>query len=243
MVQEKIIIEDNNKHIPITLYPTPRGGRTLRLLVDPSRGVRAYVPPRMSVKKVKEFIEEKRNWIIGKCRKIENIKKEERINSKCCRDDTYYLGVRYKIMRARETSSVNQINIDKENKKLFLYINPHSDEKQFMREWFAQKAKEIIIKRIDKILPLPWVQKMPLLRFRYLKSCWGKCKRDSTLTFNIHLVKAPLECIDYVVLHELCHIKEHNHSRRFWKLVEERIPHRKIYEKILKEMGPLFIEE
>lgn len=66
---------------------------------------------------------------------------------------------------------------------------------------------------------------------------WGSCSSKGNLNFNWKLIFAPLEVIDYVIVHELCHLKEHNHSSRFWNLVSEKMPNHKQYRKWLKENG------
>jgi hypothetical protein len=57
-----------------------------------------------------------------------------------------------------------------------------------------------------------------------MRTQWGNCSSTGQLTLNVHLIKAPLECIDYVILHELCHIAEHNHSERFYRLMNDVLP-------------------
>ena len=63
------------------------------------------------------------------------------------------------------------------------------------------------------------------------------CSRG-TLSFNWRLVLAPFEVLDYVVVHELCHLREPNHSRRFWKLVEDRRPDWRVHRNWLHVHGP-----
>ena len=70
------------------------------------------------------------------------------------------------------------------------------------------------------------------------RSRWGSCSTQGTLSFNWRLVLAPFEVLDYVVVHELCHIREQNHSRRFWKLVESRRPGWRAQRDWLHEHGP-----
>ncbi len=75
------------------------------------------------------------------------------------------------------------------------------------------------------------------ITIRMQKSRWGSCSGQGNLNFNCLLMNAPDEIIDYVVVHELCHRKEMNHSPRFWALVEEVIPDYKEKRKWLKDHG------
>ena len=66
------------------------------------------------------------------------------------------------------------------------------------------------------------------------KKRFGSCSPQNSLCFSLYLFDYPLEAIDYVIVHELCHIKEHNHSPRFWSLVEKTLPDYKERQKLLK---------
>jgi len=70
------------------------------------------------------------------------------------------------------------------------------------------------------------------------RTLWGSCSPSGTLSFNWRLVLAPAEVLDYVVVHELCHLRVPNHSRRFWALVEELRPHWREQRDWLREHGP-----
>ena len=70
------------------------------------------------------------------------------------------------------------------------------------------------------------------------RTLWGSCSARGTLSFNWRLVLAPLEVLDYVVVHELCHLRVPNHSKRFWRLVEARRPHWRGQRDWLREHGP-----
>jgi predicted metal-dependent hydrolase len=70
------------------------------------------------------------------------------------------------------------------------------------------------------------------------RTLWGSCSTTGTLSFNWRLVLAPLEVADYVVVHELCHLRVHGHSRRFWALVERHRPQFREHRDWLREHGP-----
>ena len=81
-------------------------------------------------------------------------------------------------------------------------------------------------------------EKIPLyiLKFRTMKTRWGVCNRKSkTITLNTRLLEYDISCLDYVIIHELSHLLEFNHSTNFWKIVEKYCPNYKQIRKILKD--------
>ena len=79
------------------------------------------------------------------------------------------------------------------------------------------------------------------MKVRNYKTRWGSCDRKGRLTFNFHLIKAPHQIVDYVVIHELCHMIHPNHSKFFWYEVAKFDPSFKNHKKWLKENGNLLI--
>jgi len=76
------------------------------------------------------------------------------------------------------------------------------------------------------------------IKFRKAKRRWGSCSIKNELSFNTSLVQLPLECIEYIIVHELSHIKHKHHKQDFWLYVQKFMPNFKEYEKILKNYSP-----
>ena len=74
-----------------------------------------------------------------------------------------------------------------------------------------------------------------------MKTQWGSCSPSGALTLNPHLIKSPRECIDYVIFHELCHLAEHNHSDRFWRLLTQVMPNWEKVKTQLDGMAELYL--
>ena len=129
-------------------------------------------------------------------------------NKKMTNDEFYYLGEKYT-------------------------LETFGEEIKDLDEFYRTKSKEIIPKIIDI-----YSEEMQLypksLKFRKNKSRWGSCSFSNNINLNILLMKLPLEAIEYIVVHELAHIKHKNHSKNFWDLVLKHKPNYKSIEKIIK---------
>jgi predicted metal-dependent hydrolase len=98
-------------------------------------------------------------------------------------------------------------------------------------------VRELVAMLVDEEAPELGVEPARI-QIRDQRSRWGSCSTRGTLSFNWRLVLAPFDVLDYVVVHELCHLREPNHSRRFWNLVEERRPEWRSHRDWLHEHGP-----
>lgn len=113
------------------------------------------------------------------------------------------------------------------NEKIDVYINSKWDNSRKEREvecgllkWYKSQALETISHRVEKLSYLLKVN-YNNIRIKDQKTRWGSCSQKGNLNFNWRLIKAPQWVLDYVVIHELCHLKHLNHSKEFWNMVEE----------------------
>ena len=99
-----------------------------------------------------------------------------------------------------------------------------SQAERLMTAWYKKRAKIIFEKRLDICMrKFPQAQQ-PELVLKSFKKRWGGMSGDGKLTLNTDLVRAPLECIDYVIMHELCHIEHPHHGSEFWSLLSQKLP-------------------
>lgn len=97
--------------------------------------------------------------------------------------------------------------------------------REALNQWYLARAKLILAERLEAVAAsLRWIRTQPPVRLRSMKAQWGSCSPAGRLTLNPQLVKAPRGCIDYVLLHELCHLKQHNHSAKFYALLDRHLP-------------------
>ena len=101
----------------------------------------------------------------------------------------------------------------------------------------AKQAKDCICERIAFFAPHLGTRLPARVTIREQKTRWGSCSRKGNLNFNWKLIRAPREALDYVVVHELCHLYEFNHSPGFWRMVEEVLPDYERWKRWLAQHG------
>jgi predicted metal-dependent hydrolase len=136
----------------------------------------------------------------------------------------------------------NRLSIQKiyeEENKILLFGKKQALHVENLEKFYKEKTQEIIQKIVDE-----YSSKMNLfptkIGFRKAKRRWGSCSHNNALSFNTSLAQLPLECITYIVIHELAHIKHKNHQKSFWLLVQDFCPSYKKYDKEIKNYSPSF---
>ena len=114
----------------------------------------------------------------------------------------------------------NQINKD------LVLENRKKTIKEGLAKWYYSRASEILLQRAKRYSELLSLVPTKIL-VRNQQKRWGSCSRSGILRFNWRTALAPISIIDYVVVHEICHLKEKNHSGEFWKQVSLVIPNYK----------------
>lgn len=135
-----------------------------------------------------------------------------------------YLGKTFPI-KIIEDTNLTQDHVVFEGEKLAVYVKQLEDEKikQALKRFYYQKCKELINKSVSSYQHY-FKTKPRSIRITDSKTTWGTCDSKYQLTFNWRLAMAPREVIDYVVVHEMCHMLHLNHDRSFWRLVGKIMP-------------------
>jgi predicted metal-dependent hydrolase len=123
-------------------------------------------------------------------------------------------------------------------KQFLLARTSHSKARQVFTRWYKEQAMQVITSRVHFFIERLGVS-CPIIRITSARTRWGSCSFKGTLSFTWRLVMAPLDIIDYVVLHELVHLKHKNHSKAFWLNVQAYMPDFNERRNWLKENGYL----
>lgn len=173
---------------------------------------------------VLQLLEGKWDWIQQKSKEMKDRLFEQAEKVYEHGESFLYLGKTYPIQIYQE-KNIAQDHVVFERDTLHIYVRQLEDEliKQALKRFYYQQCKALVEKRI-KTYRGHFKVKPRSIRISDSKRTWGTCDSNLQLTFNWKLAMAPLEVIDYVVVHEMCHMVHLNHDRSFWRLVGKIMP-------------------
>lgn len=207
--------------VPVKVVRYSRS-KKLRLHINGRGEVKLTAPKRASDRLIKQFIRSQSNWIKTKLAEINQKPKLEIYDGATLN----ILGEEYEIELKQLPGSKPKVYFDDTSSQLVIFsANPA--QKQLLREELEKHlralAKREISERVSKK-----AEEMGLrygrITIREQTSRWGSCSSQGNLNFNWKLILAPLQVLDYVIVHELAHIKELNHSSKFWQIVSTYHP-------------------
>ncbi len=182
-------------------------------------------PPSFDAIKIHAAIQKRARWIVAHVdaarTRFNHVRHREYVSG----EQIIYLGRRYvlKVLKVSEKPKPARL------KGNWLVVEtPDSlcgDVKERVRDWYRNKARNYLtMKTAELSTSLPWVSAPPPVKLLVMVKQWGSCSPAGRIILNPHLVKAPRECIEYVITHELTHLKCHDHSPKFWSLIDAYCP-------------------
>jgi len=187
--------------------------------------------PRISSREIEQLLLRKSAWITRAREKLQ--KKKGRTGILDTHSRIYYLGHDYPVSFREHKRRGISIDFDGER---FRFDYDRHDPVRYVKHldlFYKKEAQRIIPPLVKK-----WAQRMQLtpqeITFRKTKRQWGSCSAKNKLSFNTMLCKVPMECIEYVVVHELAHIRYKHHQKPFWDLVSAYLPDYKQHIQTLK---------
>lgn len=221
--------------------------RKVVIKVHPDQRVVATVPHDATDDSIQEAMLKRARWIWQNIEEFAKQKDYVLPKRYISGEPQFYLGRRYVLKVLIDSEQVSNVKLSRG--KLNVTLRKDFDDrvvkvKPLIDKWYQHKAKAIFHERLNKMLPkATWVTGIPSFRVMAMKKQWGSCSTKGNLMLNPHLIKAPKECIDYVILHELCHIAEHNHSEKFWRLLTQVMPNWKEVKAKLDDMAEMYLNE
>lgn len=201
-----------------------RDRKTLAIEVHPDSSVKVIAPIGATPEKIQAKVEKRAPWIAKQQRtfsgKAKSYSKREWISG----ENIFYLGRQYRLKVEQGAPKIKM-----SGKYLNVSVPDKTKKKQIetlVNSWYLKHARIKLEERMSKYQSMLDREELSVnsLIIRKLEKRWGSCTPKKNIVINSELIKAPIHCIDYVIIHELCHLKHHNHGPAFWNLLNKYCP-------------------
>ena len=213
----------NNSDFTFEVVKSAR--KTISISINRDAKVVIRTPKRITDAKIHEIITLKKQWIL---KKIAQISESNAKSSQTNYQETgilYFIGRKYELKFSQ--GNKNSVSFDGN----FLCVESKNyDNFSVLEKWLKKQTVEIFTQRLAynfEIFTQKFNYNFPILKIRKMKSRWGSMvsgRKVGVITLNFNLIHKPIECIDYVIMHELCHLKHANHGADFYILQQSFVP-------------------
>ena len=199
--------------------------KRLSVTVHPDLRITAKVPAGYELEVIRQRLEKRASWIARQLDFFERFQPLPTERKFVSGETHYYLGRQYRLrIRPGEIARVRLIG------RFFEMELPDTSNREkaraLMVDWYSAHAKDLLSRRLAQYVPT--FERMgavvPEVRYRRMKKRWGSCSGKGVIMLNTELAKAPTHCIDYVIIHELCHLLYPHHDKKFYHLLGRILP-------------------
>ena len=235
-VMNKLKLSYESEQVELVIQRSKR--KSMTIAIQPDGNLLVKVPLFLSDDEIIKWLKTKTGWIIRQRAKILERQQESLPKQYVTGESFLYLGREYVLNVRLSEGRAGMVGLVEDKIVLFTKNDDGKMVQKILSDWYDKQAKTIIGKRVCY-----YAQQMGetygRITIKSQKKRWGSCSSARNLNFNRWLIMAPQEVLDYVVVHELCHLRQMNHSKEFWKEVEVVLPNYKLHKKWLENNGHL----
>lgn len=211
---------------------------TIAIHVESDGRVLVDAPGKASVEEIRRAVAKRAGWIhrhvSAARRRLSEVLPREYVSG----ESQLYLGRRYQLKIVKNVNGRPSVRLRGGYIEAIVQERSRHRVEASLQDWYREQALRTLPTRLGAMIRALRLERAePAVRLRAMRVQWGSCSPSGRLTLNPSLVKAPPECIDYVLLHELCHLLERNHGRRFYALLDRHMPDWRRRKKRLDELA------
>ncbi len=215
-------------------YAVKRSARAkhIRLEVRPDNGLTVVIPAFCSLRDVPDLLKKKKSWILSKLERYERVRTAEK---KELKDGDFipYMGRNLRIVLQHSSGPYSSIT-PTQDRLIIKHNSGNGTINSIIESWYRHLAEQFLKDRIKELGKQTGLT-CNRVTVRSAKTRWGSCSQKGNINLNWKLILLPKPVIDYVIIHELSHLKEMNHSKKFWEQVAEFCPKWREHRQWLKD--------
>ena len=212
--------------------------KTLGIKVHPDKSVHVIAPTDTTSEVIKSKVKSKASWILKQQDFFLAFHPITPPRKFVAGETHLYLGKQYRLKLSQ--SDGETVKLQGGNIQVFAKnIDDKESVNKLLKKWYKQKAEHHFTQLFEELVPITnsFHKGETSLKYRWMKMRWGSCDKNGVVHLNLELIKAPKKCIEYVIVHELCHLVHLDHSTAFYELLQKVYPDwRKTKDKLEKLM-------
>ncbi len=200
--------------------------RKIAIHIHPHGSVQVDVPEDTVTTEIRQAVSKRARWVVKHLAEIRERQQDVFPRQYISGESHFYLGRRYMLKVNHTPRAASEVKLLRGRLNIATVDKSPDAVKVLLWQWYKAHAKNTFQRRLAVLVEqASWARiSRPGIRLLTMKRQWGSCSPKGHIILNPHLVKAPRDCIDYVILHELCHLREHNHSPKFYRLLGMLMP-------------------
>lgn len=198
--------------------------KTVSLTVQPSLNIILRCPSNYTVAKREEFLKRKWHWMEGQHRELRRYQSKKQPKEYVSGESFLYLGRQYKLVVQKGKKDAVSLTKGRITIQTASTTDDKAQNKKLLDTWYKDRAEQIFQERYKDMLKKFSFDFTPSLVIRKMDKRWGSFLAKKKILLNPELIKASKECIDYVITHELCHMRYHNHSQAYFRFLNSKFP-------------------
>lgn len=233
-----------DEKIPFLVAENHKLHDRIRVHVDSNGSVRVEKPADIDFSVFRDALSKRARWIARRRAEIAETKKHVLAKEYVSGETFFYLGRRHQLKVVTSNERRSHVRLYRGKIEVWLPLADPAAIKRRLSAWYKSRALAYYERRLKVICTaVPWIDIVPEVRLLNMQKQWGNCSPAGKLTLSPALIKAPRDCIDFVLKHELCHIIEHNHSAQFYARLTQLAPRWQEQEAELDGLSELLLTE
>jgi predicted metal-dependent hydrolase len=198
--------------------------KTLRLTVYPNLKIVLYTPLDHPKEKIESFLKRKYLWITKQVKDLKRLQRDSSGREYISGESVLYLGRQYKLVIKKSLQDLVHFESGKIIVETTSALDNSVKNKELLEQWYTKRAESVFRTRYKQMLKKFNYDFAPELSLRKMQKRWGSFLTKKKVLLNPELIKASKECIDYVIIHELCHMKHQDHSAAYYRFLNSKCP-------------------
>ena len=226
MHSETIPFQHKDRLFSVSLRYSSR--KTVGISIHPDKKIEITAPLGTSFASIKKVIERKSRWISRKLEELEKYQTMEQVRNTPAGQTLKLLGRDYMI-KIIQIQDFEEEQIIKEKRLIKVYVYDRNQKKRInllIEDWYRNEAMVYLAQKFEQCYEKirRYNISKPLYYLRYMSRRWGSCTATGTILLNPEIIQLPSHCIEYIIMHELCHLKYRNHSKEFYHFLDTVMP-------------------